>query len=891
MENTGQTILIKNISNGGLFEEPISNAQALINQGTHIPANPEEVKQVSISKKFGTPGYQARAAVEEAASTASLGLSRQAQRLIAPETLEESRYAAEENPISTNVGMAAGVFVDPFAASPLKLAEKVGEKVASKALKPVAQALEKTKSPFVNKLIAEIPQAAVRGSIVGGAIGAGQEISEEALGDTDLNGEKILASAGHGALLGGLLEGGLKTLTVGTGEIASRAAKSFDKLNIGDKAFNAYAKVSGAVSGASKEEILAMRELQREAQSGIDKFKSPGSFENVTSQLDTTLGDASDVTRYETGKKVLGNVKNVTQETQEKFNQAYTPLREKYSQVALPEGFTNKVIDGIKKDLVKGSESYKLIDQYEDAILGAKSADDLKSIATAVNETIRNKQGGFGYDIIEGIKDAEVNSVLKAAEKLGDAQTVKEAEGLISSLKDIDSKYKSHFEEFQKLSTALGLGKYKGFSKFADKLENVEPAKLVKALSNPENINSLKFFKKELPDSFNEFARYKKSEIKALATGVNGFNPKKALSTLMDSRKFPQEVKEMIFTPQELEALSAAHAEFQKVSNEIVESRLKSQKESRLMNVGYGGNEGKILGGFAGSAFGHGASGALAGTAYDALNNPYKTVKHLVQIEKIVNSVTSKIAKGSKSLFELADKNTIKATEIGVMSLKEQKEEHEKLTESLQVWANNPEKLIDYLSDSTKTITSTAPMISQQLQASSIRAIGFLHSKIPVVPPQKPLSPPMQVSDSDTNRFIRYYDVVRDPFVVYDRINEGVLTAEHMEALSFVYPKLHESMKISAYEEMLKFSKKKDKYDLSNSKKLNIGLFIGDDLTQSLSGQSIRNNMENWANPNLESEKDRSLMITKGNRTGIGNMKIANSTASEISKVENRRKV
>ena len=65
---------------------------------------------------------------------------------------------------------------------------------------------------------------AVQGGVEGAGYGAGAEISEEALGDHDLNAEKLIAAAGHGALFGGTVGG-----VLGAGEVAAKA--------IGDKAF------------------------------------------------------------------------------------------------------------------------------------------------------------------------------------------------------------------------------------------------------------------------------------------------------------------------------------------------------------------------------------------------------------------------------------------------------------------------------------------------------------------------------------------------------------------------------------------------------------------------------------------------------------------------------
>lgn len=897
-------IYLKDISSGQIYNEPIDSAQQLISQGTHVPASNEEVKNISLQQTFGTPLHQAGAFAQGAAETATLGGSSALLGAVAPQLKEPARLEQQVNPISHAAGGMAGLFIDPLLGSesiigkalPLSKVEEAAAGVKSAidpfAAKAAESLVSKTKSPFINKLLSDLPGSAARGSLIGGAFGAGQEIGEESLGDTSLNGEKIFSSATNGALFGGLLDGGLKAAEVGTIGLAEKASNLLKDTVGSDTAFNAYAKMAGKFSGTSEAEILAMRELQREAQSGLDKFKSPESFDNVSSQLETVLGDPSDASKFQTGQRLQNNVKSLTEETQQKFNDAYEPLREKYAQVPLPEGFTQSIIDNAGQDLVKNSESYKLLDQYKDAILESKTADDLKNVATAIRETIRKDTkfgAGYGSDLISAIKDTETNSVLASAKASGDIESVNNATALVSSLKSLDSKYAGHFDDFQNLSTSLGLGKYKGFTKFIDKLDSVEPTKLINALSKPDNINALRFFKQELPDAFNDFARYKKAEIRQAATTMDGFNPKKALNTIFDEKKFPKEIRQLIYSPDELSALESAQKEFKNVRDEQIAARIKNRASKDFLDKAKESNQGAIVGGLLGSTIGHGAAGAGIGKLYDIISNPAKTVKTLVQIETIVNSISKKISDGAKSIFELAP-NKVKVVEAGLV-LKDKKEQHDKLTKNLQAWSNNPEKMVDYLSKATSKISQEAPLTSQALQATAIKAVGYLHSKIPVVPDQKPLSQKMQISNYDTDKFIKIYDTVKNPFSVYENINNGTLTNDHIDVLKNVYPNLYQDMKVKAYDELIKFDKNKEKDKFPSYKKLGLGLFLQEDIVNSLNQQSIANNIANWSNPNLETENKDQAPVTKSNRSRIDKIKIANYTATETSKIENRKSV
>lgn len=109
--------------------------------------------------------------------------------------------AMEENPTATSIGEVGGMLVSPLN----KLAPAVEGSRAATALGRLAQ---KT----------------VGGAAVGALYGAGNAVSESALGDTQLTAEKLITGAGLGALLGGA-GGGIG------GAIEEGAAKILPKLS------------------------------------------------------------------------------------------------------------------------------------------------------------------------------------------------------------------------------------------------------------------------------------------------------------------------------------------------------------------------------------------------------------------------------------------------------------------------------------------------------------------------------------------------------------------------------------------------------------------------------------------------------------------------------------
>lgn len=103
------------------------------------------------------------------------------------EGAQEAHRLEEENPVASGAGQLAGAVASP--------------------LNTVGTALEGARAASV---AGRIGQRALSGAAVGSLYGAGQTLSDAALGDVDLTADKLIANAGLGALLG-LGGGGIGT--------------------------------------------------------------------------------------------------------------------------------------------------------------------------------------------------------------------------------------------------------------------------------------------------------------------------------------------------------------------------------------------------------------------------------------------------------------------------------------------------------------------------------------------------------------------------------------------------------------------------------------------------------------------------------------------------------
>lgn len=195
--------------NGEAITLPAGEAYKALQGGWRLETQPE-IKARETQQIYGDSEFTAAAA--GAARGLTFGLSDQAltkSGLVKPETLAGLQ---EANPISSGVGEVAGVIAPALLTDGASLLA-AGPESAALAGRATAKYVEKKAlslglSNTVAKSIATKVLPAAAGSAVEGAFyGAGQLISEDALGKADFNAEALVGSIGTGALLGGAFGG------------------------------------------------------------------------------------------------------------------------------------------------------------------------------------------------------------------------------------------------------------------------------------------------------------------------------------------------------------------------------------------------------------------------------------------------------------------------------------------------------------------------------------------------------------------------------------------------------------------------------------------------------------------------------------------------------------
>jgi hypothetical protein len=182
----------------------------------------------ALQSKYGTPEQQMLAGLEATARTATLGGSDWLEPRLGISTAENIKAREEANPGISTAGSVVGGFVTPIG----KLGKLIEGSLAAKGVAPLAA------------------RALGYGS-EGAAYGAGQLDSDIALGDKDLNAQKIFSTIGVGTILGsglGLLNYGIVSKFPGASKVLGENPKSLEPLNaIQDEAGLSQAEVAAGL--------------------------------------------------------------------------------------------------------------------------------------------------------------------------------------------------------------------------------------------------------------------------------------------------------------------------------------------------------------------------------------------------------------------------------------------------------------------------------------------------------------------------------------------------------------------------------------------------------------------------------------------------------------------
>jgi hypothetical protein len=842
---------------------------------------------VADEDKYGGLSGELKSAGLGAARSASFGLSDEAIVRLGLMTPESLKAYKETNPTATTlgeIGGAAGAMLAPEVgvlgalSAPVRAVSKVGGAVTKAAL-PVAEGVvgrfaSAEARPLVNKVLSQAGAMSAGSAIEGAVYGLGQSVSEHALGDPDLTGEKVLANIGTGAITGGVL-GGLFGGVKG-GLQAKKMISEVDKAGIEAGNWESIANASDLPEPEKESFIKGLRDLKGNA----DEIKSaaesigapilPGNisanknvqrgqdlllngpptysglktqqlaqqgFEKSQQALESTLGDAVDLTKASVGDTLKGLVSKTVEDQNAPISALYDELKNSYQVLPVSEKSIADVAKGIRtiEDVPFSPQAKAIAEGAAERVEALKTVDDIKRLKTIINQELGIGATPIQKRITSVISDKlaslEEGSIVDFAEKeVGNVADKEKILSLLEKRKEANSQYKVFRSKIDKLGELIGRKKIHGPQDFLDALEDITPEKIADKLGNKNNSKFLDWFSKEMPEGMAAFAQYQKGLVRDAAMKDGEFSVRKAITAI---EKMPKEYKAKIFSPEELKKIADVKTYIQSFPSNFNPSNTSNASAFRhFFENGITGIPGAGVENMRDLAI----SNFINSSISKDIGGVTKFVEGLATLERNAVKTSKAIASGSAEIFS----DNKELTPVRAYLAISHKDNHDDLKGKLHSLNADPEKLIDHIDKNTRSLSEIAPRTSQSIQSTMIRATTFLKDKLPQGGTQKPLSPPYAPSDAELAKWHRYFNAVEKPTNALREVASGTLNPETMETLAAVYPKLLADMQRSVTEKMINAVQKGK--SIAYRTKLSLSMFLGADLVSSLEPTNMLSN-------------------------------------------------
>lgn len=282
---------------------------------------------------------------------------------------------------------------------------------------------------------------------------------------------------------------------------------------------------------------------------------------------------------------------------------------------------------------------------------------------------------------------------------------------------------------------------------------------------------------------------------------------------------------------------------------------------------------GSVIGSVAGGPFGTaigGAAGASAdvygGRILKAMIDASKEKSGLLFAEKAMGEIGRKLDTIPTAMENLGKKVKASSASISAInrlfgddsasqSTTQRAKKLEDFSKQATKWVSNPEEAMKKMQELTYAVSNGgAPQIGAVAQSKFHTALNYIFEEMPK--PPRPTSPfakqyPWKPSDQQLSAFEQKTSVVLDPFVVFDELQKGTLTRNHIDALKKVYPVIYKNMKMRMQDTVLKGVK-----PVSFNTRAKLSMIMEAPMDIAFTPSKMLSYQENWSGPDETVDED-----------------------------------
>lgn len=888
---------------GDLVSIPASQLQSAIQQG-YAHATPDVVDQYKKEAEYGTLGQQTIAGLEGIARGATLGASDVIEPTLFGTTKEAIKARKEVNPgtsLAGNIVGGAGLIgLTGGLAAPAEAALG-GAGLGATLLATGAE---------------------------GALFGAGSAVSDAALGDPDLNAQKVVADVGLGALMGvgaGLAGHGLKSLAgrFGVkGSLPEAFAKEAGSANESAETARAVEALSqpGLKSGAP-EVMEAAERLNLPVMNGmvsespwVQKAESAllngaptysaikranlyaEGYNGAINALESVVPEQA-LSKAQTGSVIQDGLVNKIAEESRPISELYNTIKQTSQEVPLSERSAPRIAKNIMEmqevKLSPSSPEARLATRVADEIANLKTVDDIKAYRAILNRSVSPTASSGEKRILavlsDKLQDLEENTITRHAEKFLDEFAALDPEAkinfqsqadryssLLQQKKEAAAIYKPFIEKVSTLAEQLGKKRVYGPQDAINFIRDLDVEQVANRLSKKDASQFRNFFEKTFPEENAVLRDYQRNALREAASKNGEFNPKTFFKKFND---LEPEMQKSLFSPDEIQKIKDAETYIRAIPKDFNPSGTAGMSAFR--------------------EFFKSPTGALAANARDfgieqfirtmgalpenVRPNPYEVGTEMAQRFNRLNAARNFMDRTDKAIRQNAKAIFGGAVAASTYGIKDHLSYEQKI-KRIQDLADDPDVMSEHIAGHVDGISQDLPQTSQALAMSLSTSIGFLASKVPKPRNDLPFNGKWAPSNAQKQKFNTYYNAVIDPVSVMDLVRRGSLTSESMEALKATHPSLLQEMQKNLID---RYSREKA-MKLPQSVRRSISMFMGTPLEDGMLPQVIQANQATFQMPNQAQNQAKTPKSTVG---GLKELDIAGRSRSNTYREEIEREV
>jgi hypothetical protein len=599
----------------------------------------------------------------------------------------------------------------------------------------------------------------------------------------------------------------------------------------------------------------------------------------------------------ENGTKIYQNLRAFFGERQDKFRQAYEELGLNFKNIAIASDdavqSTKRLLSAQTKRLKPNGPEVRFVDEISSKLSLAKNVDDVQFILKDLKQDIRAIQSQMNktpedFSRLRVMRQAE-RQVEKFSDKVLNAEAAKIAgtadgkqlaEQLIARKSEITASYAQNKRLLNLVGRQLKGRKISQLDDLDALYERMGPEKFMQTINKNIRAELLKEIETKMPEFADLLKAAKKAEIVASMPKPGEVDIGKFRSAWRDMSR---EERVFFFGEKGAKNIQSALTLTATLSPAFNPSR--SGEFLHLVNEGKTQSLSGMLIDF--------ASDKAKSQLYQSILKEAAKDNSVLLTEKAMGEAGRRLDVIPK-IFDGLEKGALKAKdslrpasidainrylfgnneEMKARS-KDKKEALKELVENITMYVSNPDALQNNVAELLEGYSSFgAPETSEKVGAKMMHSIVYLYQTMPKTWKQSnPFNPqPFIPSDADVAKFERKLSVLMDPFSVLDDLQTGTITADHMEALNTLYPKIYESMRMRFLQQAME-REVKVPYGL----RMKLALFLGADIEESIQPQKLLGLQSSFYQQGQQAQPGQNL-----NAKGLQGLTLAQSTQTDV---------